>query len=64
MSSSLRTEQALAIIDSYKNGVDRDKIKDLLERNISLMKEFEELWGEASRNILWNRKKRLNSREI
>jgi uncharacterized protein YukE len=44
---TLRTEQALAIIDSYKNGVDRDKIKDLLERNISLMKEFEELWGES-----------------
>ena len=44
---TLRTEQALASIDSYKNGVDRDKIKDLLERNISLMKEFEELWGES-----------------
>lgn len=43
----LRTEQALAIIDSYSHGVDRKIMDKLLERNVSLMKEFEALWGES-----------------
>ncbi|NLB41246.1 MAG: hypothetical protein GX815_03140, partial [Clostridiales bacterium] len=43
----LRTEQAIAIINSYTYGVDRKIMEELLERNVSLMKEFEELWSES-----------------
>ena len=43
----LRSEQVIAIIDSYANGVNREKIKELLERNKKLMNDFDELWSES-----------------
>ena len=43
----LRSEQVLAIVDAYTNGVNKEKVKELLERNEKLMKDFEELWSET-----------------
>lgn len=43
----LRSEQTVAMIDSYTNGINRAYLEKLLIRNNELMKEFEELWSES-----------------
>ena len=43
----LRSEQVLTIIDAYANGLNKEKVKELIERNKKLMKDFEELWSET-----------------
>ena len=43
----LRSEQVIAIVDSYTNGVNKEKMKELLERNKKLMNDFDELWSES-----------------
>jgi hypothetical protein len=43
----LRSEQAVAIIDSLENGLNRKRLEDILERNKNLMADFEKLWSES-----------------
>jgi hypothetical protein len=43
----LRSEQVAAIADSYTNGTKKEKLKEFLEANKKLTRDFEDLWNES-----------------